>query len=185
MTRWAPSCSEPSGPRPTWNRSASSPCSAGGPVFRPARGQLRCSPPGSERPGRRPGALTAVAELLPLRGIRYDPEHVRLGGVLAPPYDVISPGRRDELYGRDLRNVVRVDFGQPYPGDVAGDNDVYTRAAEHLRSWCDLGILVRDERPGLYLVAHEFPTGAGELRRRLGLMGRVPAVPWERSEVRP
>src|SRR5487761_1590445 len=140
MTRWAPSCSEPSGPRPTWNRSASSPCSAGGPVFPPARGRLRGAPPGSERPGRRPGALTAVAELLPLRGIRYNPEHVRLGGVLAPPYDVISPGQRDELDGRDLRNIVRGDTGRPYEGAV---------------------------------------------HPRLGLIGRVPAVAWNRSEVRP
>jgi len=105
--------------------------------------------------------------------------------VLAPPYDVISPEQREELYGRDLRNVVRIDFGRPYPDDVAGENDVYTRAAAHLRSWLDLGILVRDERPGLYLAAHDFTGAEGETRRRLGLMGRVPAVAWERSEVRP
>jgi uncharacterized protein (DUF1015 family) len=105
--------------------------------------------------------------------------------VLAPPYDVISPARREELYGRDLRNIVRIDFGMPYPDDVAGRRDVYTRAAEHLRSWIDLGILVRDEQPALYLVAHEFETPEGEPRRRLGLLGRVPARPWASSEVRP
>ena len=126
-----------------------------------------------------------MATLLPLRGIRYNPEHVRLGGVLAPPYDVIGPAQRDELYGRDLRNVVRIDFGKPLPGDAAGGSDVYIRAAEHLRSWLDLGILVRDPRPGLYLVSHEFLTPDGSAHRRLGLIGRVPAVPWERSEVRP
>jgi len=126
-----------------------------------------------------------LARLHPLRGVRYNPEHIRLGGVLAPPYDVISPEQRDELYGRDLRNVVRIDFGRAYPGDVAGENDVYTRAAAHLRSWLELGILVRDERPGLYIVAHEFEGAEGQTRRRLGLVGRVPAVPWEDSEVRP
>ena len=126
-----------------------------------------------------------MARLLPLRGIRYNPEHIRLGGVLAPPYDVISPAQREELYGRDLRNIVRIDFGRPYPGDVPGHADVYTRAAEHLRSWRELGILVRDERPGLYLVAHEFTAPSGAVERRLGLLGRVPALPWERSEVRP
>ena len=98
---------------------------------------------------------------------------------------MISPARREELYGRDLRNVVRIDFGRGYPDDVAGENDVYTRAAAHLRSWLDLGILVRDERPGLYLVAHEFVAPEGAARRRLGLLGRVPALPWDRSEVRP
>jgi uncharacterized protein (DUF1015 family) len=126
-----------------------------------------------------------LARLHPLRGVRYNPEHVRLGGVLAPPYDVISPARREELYGCDLRNIVRIDFGQPYPDDVAGRSDVYTRAAAHLRSWIDLGILVQDTQPGLYLVAHEFETPNGTQQRRLGLIGRVPALPWERSEVRP
>jgi uncharacterized protein (DUF1015 family) len=126
-----------------------------------------------------------LACLRPLRGIRFNPEHIRLGGVLAPPYDVISPAQREELYGRDLRNVVRVDFGLPYPDDTAERNDVYTRAAAHLRSWLELGILVRDEQPGLYLVAHEFVAPDGTSQRRLGLVGRVPALPWERSEVRP
>jgi len=110
---------------------------------------------------------------------------VRLGGVLAPPYDVIAPAQLEELYGRDLRNVVRVDFGQAYPDDVAGESDVYTRAAAHLRSWLDLGILVRDRRPGLYLVTHEFEAPDGRAMRRLGLLGRVPALTWEGSEVRP
>jgi uncharacterized protein (DUF1015 family) len=126
-----------------------------------------------------------LAHLHPLRGVRYNPEHVRLGGVLAPPYDVISPSRQEELYGRDLRNIVRIDFGMPYPDDVAGHSDVYTRAAAHLRSWIDLGILVQDGQPGLYLVTHEFETSDGRPQRRLGLLGRVPALPWERSEVRP
>jgi uncharacterized protein (DUF1015 family) len=98
---------------------------------------------------------------------------------------VIDPAQREELYRRDLRNIVRIDFGLSYPEDVAGRSDVYTRAAAHLRSWLNLGILVRDERPGLYLVAHEFETPDGSPRRRLGLLGRVPALPWVRSEVRP
>jgi uncharacterized protein (DUF1015 family) len=126
-----------------------------------------------------------VACLHPLRGVRYNPEHVRVGGALAPPYDVISPTQREELYGRDLRNVVRIDFGRPYPDDVAGQSDVYTRAAAHLQSWLELGVLVRDEHPGLYLVAHEFVAPDGTSERRLGLVGRVPALPWEHSEVRP
>ncbi|MGA8015449.1 MAG: DUF1015 domain-containing protein [Candidatus Dormiibacterota bacterium] len=126
-----------------------------------------------------------MSRLLPLRGIHYNPELVRLGGVLAPPYDVISPARREDLYGRDLRNIVRVDFGLAYEDDVAGQRDAYTRAAEHLRSWLEMGILVRDRRPALYLVAHEFAAPDGGSGRRLGLVGRVPALPWERSAVLP
>jgi uncharacterized protein (DUF1015 family) len=126
-----------------------------------------------------------VARLLALRGVRFNAEHVQLGSVLAPPYDVISPQQRERLYGRDLRNIVRIDYGQPYEGDIPGSDDVYTRAASHLQSWRRLGVLVEAGRPGFDVVAHDFPTAGGETVRRLGLIGRVPAVPWAESEVRP
>ena len=61
-----------------------------------------------------------MATVQPFAGTRYNPEHVKLGGVLAPPYDVISDAQREELYGRDLRNIVRVDYGVAYPDDVDG-----------------------------------------------------------------
>ncbi len=89
-----------------------------------------------------------MATVEPFEGTRYNPEHVKLGGVLAPPYDVITDGQRDALYGRDLRNIVRIDYGLRFPNDVAGVDDSYTRAASFLESWRDLGILVRDHPPG-------------------------------------
>ena len=86
-----------------------------------------------------------MATVQPFRGTRYNPEHVKLGGVLAPPYDVITDAQREELYGRDLRNIVRVDYGVSYPDDTDGVDDRYTRAASFLASWHELGILVRDD----------------------------------------
>ena len=61
-----------------------------------------------------------MADVRPLRGIRFNPDVVHLGGVLAPPYDVIDDAQREELYGRDLRNIVRVDYGQDLPDDRPG-----------------------------------------------------------------
>src|ERR1700736_6286629 len=126
-----------------------------------------------------------MAEVRPFQGIRYNPEHVRLGGVLAPPYDVISPTQLEELYGRDLRNVARIDFGMSYAGDEPGVNDRYARAAEFLSSWLDLGVLVRDSEPSLYISDHEFVHPDGGLRHRRGLLAVIPAKPWEQSELRP
>jgi len=105
--------------------------------------------------------------------------------VLAPSYDVISAQQRDELYAHDLRNVVRVDFGKPMPEDVPGAHDVYTRAAAHLRSWLDLGIVVQDEKPSIYVTDHEFATPDGAIKHRRGLLARVPARSWGESEVLP
>ena len=110
---------------------------------------------------------------------------MRIGGALAPPYDVISDSQREELYGRNLRNIVRVDYGADYDGDVPGQDDRYTRAESFLQSWLDLGILQRDEQPSLYLSDHEFAHPSGEVVHRRGVFATVPAQPWAQSELRP
>lgn len=126
-----------------------------------------------------------MARLRPLRGVRYDTSVVDFGSVLAPPYDVISPAQQQDLYARDLRNVVRIDYGAELPGDVPDKDDRYTRAAGHLLSWLRLGILRRDEAPALYVTDHEFPGADGRRHVRRGILGRVPAKRWEESEVLP
>ena len=126
-----------------------------------------------------------MAVVRPLRGIRYNPEHIRLGGVLAPPYDVIDSEQREELYARDLRNIVRVDDGMAFDDDEPGINDRYTRAAAHLHSWLELGILVREPADAFYVTEHHFVLADGTEMRRRSLLGRVRALPWEESDVLP
>lgn len=117
--------------------------------------------------------------------MRYNPDLVRLGGVLAPPYDVIAPAQQEALYARNMRNVVRVELGIDYDDDVAGERDRYTRAREHIASWLKLGVLVRDAQPSYYVNAHQFAAPSGDSLTRRGVLGLVPAVPWEHSELRP
>ncbi len=126
-----------------------------------------------------------MAAVSAFEGIRYNPDHVRLGGVLAPPYDVISDAARDALYGRDLRNIVRVDFGIEYADDVAGVNDRYVRAAGFLESWQQLGVLVQDPAPRLYVHDHEFTVPGGGQAHRRGLLATVAAAPWDRAVLLP
>jgi uncharacterized protein (DUF1015 family) len=126
-----------------------------------------------------------MATVQPFDGTRYNPDHVKLGGVLAPPYDVISDAKRDELYGRDLRNIVRIDSGATFADDVEGVDDRYTRAASFLASWHDLGVLVRDHQEGFYVVDHSFQHPDGSARNRRGLLATVAATSWESSDLRP
>jgi uncharacterized protein (DUF1015 family) len=126
-----------------------------------------------------------MATVQPFKGTRFNPEHVKLGGVLAPPYDVIGAAQRDELYGRDMRNIVRIDYGVPYPTDVEGIDDRYTRAGSFLTSWLELGILVRDDPAGYYVVDHSFQLPDGTVRTRRGLLATVAATRWETSDLRP
>ncbi|MGH2759224.1 MAG: DUF1015 family protein, partial [Actinomycetota bacterium] len=54
-----------------------------------------------------------MATVRPFHGITFDPTRVPdLSRVTCPPYDVISPADRDELYDRDPYNIVRIVSGR-------------------------------------------------------------------------
>ena len=105
--------------------------------------------------------------------------------MLAPPYDVISPEQREALYGRDLRNIVRIDYGRHETGDRPGVEDRYTRAAGHLESWLKLGVLARDPQRAVYVADHTFVAEDGRVRTRRGVYVRTPARPWDEADVLP
>ncbi len=126
-----------------------------------------------------------MADLRPLRAVHYNPELVKLGGVLSPPYDVIDDAQQETLYGRNMRNIVRVELGLEYDDDVSGERDRYTRARDHLESWLQLSVLVRDPQPAFYVSAQEFLSPSGGTSTRRGVFGRIPALPWDRSPLRP
>src|SRR5204863_141999 len=46
--------------------------------------------------------------LEPLRALRYNPEFVELGEVVAPPYDVISPADREAYIRRSPHSIARL-----------------------------------------------------------------------------
>ncbi len=89
--------------------------------------------------------------IAPFRGLRYSKEKVPdLSQVVSPPYDVISPEHQGRLYERSPYNVVRLILGRESEKDSERDNR-YTRAARDYQQWQKEGILVRDERPAIYL----------------------------------
>jgi uncharacterized protein (DUF1015 family) len=108
-----------------------------------------------------------MAKLVPFRGLRYDLSRLDdPASVMAPPYDVISPGLQAELYRRSPFNVVRLILGKAGEGDSDTDNR-YTRAAADFERWQQEGILVRDPEPCLYLYDQEYPLdGGGSVVRR-------------------
>ena len=54
-----------------------------------------------------------------------------------------------------------------------------------MKSWLDLGVLVRDDPPSYYVVDHLFPTADGGEMRRRGLLATVAATSWEHFDLRP
>ncbi len=92
-----------------------------------------------------------MACIKPFRGLRYNPKKIGdLEKTVTPPYDVISPEQQEAFYDKSPYNVVRLDFGKNLEGDGKKHNR-HTRAAEDFKAWQKAAVLVRDERPAIYL----------------------------------
>ncbi len=113
-----------------------------------------------------------MANVQPLRGLRYSRAHSR-AGVYAPPYDVIDPAMRRALLAADPYNVVGIDLG-PKPDDPAW----YAEAAATKRRWLGEGVLARDAQPAFYGYQQTFRVPTGETLVRTGLIGRVELRAW-------
>jgi len=112
-----------------------------------------------------------MTEILPFRGIIYDTRRVKGEDVVAPPYDVITPELKEELYSKSPYNIVRIDFGKDLPADDESENR-YTRAGRYLKEWTDAGVLKEMERPAFYLYEVTYSVG-DEKKVMRGLFGRV------------
>lgn len=104
-----------------------------------------------------------MATIFPFRGLTYDPGKVGdLSGVVAPPYDVISPEHQAELYGRSPYNVVRIDCSR--------DPDPYEAVPRRFQEWQDDGTLVPEETPAIYYLSQEYRLQDGVPRERRGFI---------------
>lgn len=108
-----------------------------------------------------------MARIFPFRPYRYSPQAGRLEDLLTQPYDKITPEMQARYLARSPYNLVRIELGPRFAGDDAANN-VYTRAAAHLREWIERGVLVREPAPALFPCSQEFeaPEGGGRFVRR-------------------
>jgi uncharacterized protein (DUF1015 family) len=116
-----------------------------------------------------------MAEIIPFKALRYDPDQVKLEDVLTQPYDKITPEMQSKYYERSAHNLVRIILGKSGETDTDAFN-VYTRAAEYLHDWRSSGILKQDPEPGIYAYSQTFTVpGTRDLAERRGLiaLGRL------------
>ena len=127
-----------------------------------------------------------MAIVKPFRGLLYEPgRFADLSKVLAPPYDVIDAELKRSLHERDPHNVVRLILPEDRDDDGEAENR-YTRGATALRTWREDGILVRDERPALYLYRQTYRVeGEAEDRQRDGIFAAVRLEDPDAGVVRP
>ncbi len=92
-----------------------------------------------------------MANIKAFCGYRYNTEKIdNLGLVIAPPYDTVSDEELNIYYNANEHNIIKVSKGISADDDNE-NNNVYTRAADYLNKWIEEDILIRDEKPALYL----------------------------------
>jgi len=92
-----------------------------------------------------------MADVQPLRALRYDPRVVGgLDVVAAPPYDVIDAPMRAALAARSPFNVVEVDLPS------ADGGDPYLHAETTFEAWRQQGVVVADRQPALWAMTQEY-----------------------------
>jgi uncharacterized protein (DUF1015 family) len=94
-----------------------------------------------------------------------------MDGVVAPPYDVISPAERDAFYEASPFNCTRLILNR----------DGHDAAADLYRAWQADGVLARDDTAAFYLYTQEFE--AGGPRRRIGVLGALALEPYSTGVV--
>ncbi len=108
--------------------------------------------------------MTTAPLIVPFEGIRYAASD--LTPRLCPPYDIISPQEREELYRRHPQNAIRLEFPLP-----AENRSPYQAAAQTWQQWLQEGVLQQEEA-ALYVLRSEFVM-QGEKRARLGLFAAL------------
>ncbi|MCB1196156.1 DUF1015 domain-containing protein [bacterium] len=107
-----------------------------------------------------------MAEIIPFRGIRYNPAKVCSDQVVTKPYDKISPAEQDAYYAKNPYNIVRIILGKIHESDTETDNR-YTRAADFFKKWQDDHILIREPQPVFYVYDQIFQhKGYPQMKRR-------------------
>ncbi len=126
-----------------------------------------------------------LAEVVPFRGLRYNRKLVPdLAGVVAPPYDIISPARQRYYHDKHQYNAIRLEYGLEHADDGARQNR-YTRAAADLAAWLEKKVLVPDAEPCFYFCHEEYHLPGGGDSVREGFIAAVGLVDFSEGVILP
>ncbi|MDI6917484.1 MAG: DUF1015 domain-containing protein [Thermoplasmatales archaeon] len=123
-----------------------------------------------------------MVDIAPFKGITYNKEKVDVNMVVAPPYDIISKEEQEGLYKKSEYNIVRLILGKEYPDDTE-NNSRYTRAADFFHRWIDDKILVRTDKPSMYVYEEDY-TINGKNKKMRGFIALLKLEGYETGKVK-
>ncbi len=127
-----------------------------------------------------------MADVFPFAGTRYNPKDGKLdiGGLICPPYDVITPELRRKLHEASDINLVRLIAGNDAPSDDDHANR-YTRAAECYRDWKSKQVLQDEQRKCFYIYEQEYKIpGTRRTMKRTGFIALVKLQDYRSGKIR-
>lgn len=103
-----------------------------------------------------------MANIKPFRGIRYNPDLIQnLSQVISQPYDRINKSLQERYYNLSDYNIARIIKGKEFDSDNQQEN-VYSRAHKYLEQWQQDSVLIREDKPAIYVFHQEFSVPGGE-----------------------
>ncbi|MFA6451163.1 MAG: DUF1015 domain-containing protein, partial [bacterium] len=122
-----------------------------------------------------------MATIKPFKALRYHrPKVENIANLLSPPYDIISPEQKKELYQRSEHNITRVDF--PIPPEKG---DMYEESAKLLDKWEAEQLLVTESRPAIYVTEEYYIDWEGYRRIRRGFIALLRVEDYKTCAVYP
>ena len=122
-----------------------------------------------------------MAKIMPFKGYRYSTDKIENPAeVMAPPYDSLSDEEDVSYYDMSPYNAVRLVSKRNHESH----NDCYERSKDFLNSWIDDRILVKEDKPAIY-VYEETVTINGENYYSRGIVSLLELTEYEKGVVVP
>ncbi len=118
-----------------------------------------------------------MAEIKAFRGIRFDTKKAgKIEQLVCPPYDIISDEQRGAYINQNENNIIRLELPK--------GNNPYSSAARLYRIMRESGILIREDKPALYIYEEEFEA-LGKKYSVKGVICRVKIEEFEKGVILP
>ncbi len=126
-----------------------------------------------------------MAIIAPFHGVRFNLNVVdNLEDVVTPPYDVISEEDGHTLLQKNPYNMIQLDLRNDSQAKE-GQKTRYSDAHSLFGSWQEDQILVRDDKPAMYLYYIDYTHPSGKKMTRKGMVSLVGLAEFSEGIVRP
>ncbi|QQE13137.1 DUF1015 domain-containing protein [Planctomycetota bacterium] len=107
-----------------------------------------------------------MPQLQPIKALTYSVGSGEdISDLIAPPYDVLDEGPKQQLLSQSPNNIVAVDLPVTPPKTV-GPDEKYNEAADLFNQWIEAGILKQSSKPAIYLYEQQYVTNGKAYARR-------------------